>query len=276
MIYIMAHNKADLKLFYCDNFFDKKMFKFFLTEGSPLYKNEEKTKNLIKYIENNEFKTILEWKLQNYNPTLQKNKFLAPSIFYHCHINNFLENENLSYIGFLEYDLKFELDKNIANKLNQNFNFDNFSFTKEIKRKINENKNEKFVIFPSIRHTLSSLEKDSYITMKGVHWMRFFLNDYNTRFNVSIDYDNFLKKHQNELIPTQQSFICDIETFKNLCQYVFNFIEDYGYNTENEYSPRPATILDRCIGMFLFIKSLNYKNKYFIPLIHNHLSGGKY
>ena len=60
--------------------------------------------------------------------------------------------------------------------------------------------------------------------MSGKKWLDFFIHDYNKRYNTEYKYKTFLEKNKNELIPTQQSFICDIKTYEELSSYVFNFI----------------------------------------------------
>lgn len=249
MINIIAHNKVYFNNLYEDKSFDYNLYKFFLTEGR---KDKLDISDIIK---KEGFDVEKEWLMEEYNPYLQSNNFHAPSIFYHTHLNNTKFNDN--YIGFLEYDLKLS-----------------DGFTKSVKEILNKHKEDKFLIFPSVRHKLIKLDNQRLIKISGKKWLKFFIHDYNKRYNTEYKYKTFLEKNKNELIPTQQSFICDIKTYDELSSYVFNFISEYPNRAL--YSPRPSTVLERFIGLFLFIKSLEYKNVYKIPLEHKHSSGGVY
>ncbi len=249
MIYIVAHNKVDFNNLYVDETFDSNMYKFFLTEGRI------NKKDITKVIESEGFGIEMEWKLDKYNPKLQKYNFHAPSIFYHTYLNNFKFDG--TYIGFLEYDL--QLTSN---------------FSANIKEIVEKHSDNSFLIFPSIRHKLTRLDNQNTISMLGKSWLKFFLIDYNKRYNTSYEYSKFIKDHGNELIPTQQSFICDVDTYKLVSKYVYDFISDYP--DRSQYSSLPGTILERYIGIFLYILSLKCKNVYRIPLQHKHSSGGRY
>jgi hypothetical protein len=251
VIYIIAHNKINFSNFYVDETFDKSMYGFFLTKG----KDSTSSDAIVTKIKDEGFDVDLEWKLDIYNEKLQNQSFHAPTVFYHTYINDFEYKDN--FIGFLEYDLVL-----------------NEGTTKEYKELISKHQGESFMIFPSIRHKLSRLDKQRSITAYDKHWLRFFLGDYNKRFNTKIEYNKFLIENGNCLIPTQQSFICDIDTYKKLSKYVYDIITEFP--EREKYVPRPSTNLERFIGLYLFIESLSMKNVYELPLQHKHSSGGVY
>lgn len=252
MIYIMAHNKVNFNNFYVDKSFDKEIYLVFLTSG----KRGHNQTSLIEKIKNEGLGMTLEWELENYNKNLQLNTFHAPSIFYNTHVSGF-EFKN-DYVGFLEYDLSL---------------YD--GFTDKVKDIVNKHKGERFLIFPSHRHKLETLNKSTSITTQGTHWLEYFIKDYNNRFGTEYKRKEFVTKHKEEIIPTQQSFICDVITYKELSKYVYDIITKAGIN-QKKYAPRPSTNLERFIGMFLFLHSLKYGNTYSLPLTHHHSSDGKY
>jgi hypothetical protein len=255
MIYIIAHNRVIFKDLYVDKSFDKSMYGVYITEGRK--KNKTVTDNLIKSVHSEGLEMIHEWDLETYNPSLQNRTFLASTVLYHTHINEITGPHD--YIGFLEYDLSLDLGEE--------------SFTYKVKEIVTKHKNEPFIIFPSIRHKLGVLNKQGNITCGGAHWLKFFFDDYNKRFGTSFKHADFVNKHPNDLIPTQQSFICDIETYKAISKYVYDFIEDHG---NKSHSPRPSTTMERYIGMFMYLRSQKMDNVYKIPLKHKHGSGGSY
>ena len=271
MIYIIAHNRVDFDNFYCDNQLDKSMFSFFLTEGKK--KNIKISNALIDKISKENFSCVREWELGSYNNSLQKKRFFAPSILYHCHLNEFKDED--SYMGFMEYDLSFyermwyKTQWGIADKSPQTET--NISICDKIKELI---VNDEFIILLSARHKVAHLNSQKDIKFNNEHWFVAFFKDYNKRYGTSYNHVEFLKKYGETLVPTQQSFICDVKTYKQISEYVYNFINDYG--EINLYKPFPATILERFIGMYILLISNNINNVFHLPLKHLHASGGVY
>ena len=265
----MAHNRVDFDLYQRDKNFNNKTYQFFLTSGRA--KDSQKTNNLIEKIKSKNFKYISEWSLQNYDERLQKNYWNAVSIIYHSYINKIYRDK--THIGFLEYDLKFEIDKNVSTDeaISQDF-----SFTEEVNKKVSSNLGSRFIVLPSVRHKLGYLDKQHNIRSFGKHWLNFFLEDYNKRYLCNHSYQNILRDYSNILVPTQQSFICDIETFEQIGEYVSYFVNTHGITPSSNYQPRASTILERCIGMFILLKILPEVNSFVFPLIHTHASNGKY
>ena len=257
---------------------DKELFSFFLTEGAV--KDEEASDALIKKIHAEKHQCVLEWELPQYNHLLQRQRFFAPSILYHCHTNFIPVNPGWEYVGFLEYDLAFETDTHIAQKLGKSKSgIEDFSFCRLVKKIRAAHLGHSFIILPSIRHPLSRLDSQKDIKMKVQHLLEFFLWDYNKRYGTNYEYHQFVQDYGEHLIPTQQSFISDIRTAEQISAYTYNFIEEHGYkhqDIDQIYQPFPATIMERFIGMFIFLHTKNYANKYTIPLVHKHSSGGIY
>lgn len=254
MIYIIAHDKFEPKNFYIDKTFDKELYSVFLTAGKHS-KSESSINSFIKKINEAGFNTEKEWEFNNYNKDLQQRNFHAPSVFYHTHCNNFkFKNE---FIGFMEYDLVLDPGS-----------------TSRYKEIISKHTGDRFIIFNSIKHTLNGLHRQQDMTMQGERWLTFFINDYNQRFDDNINIDDFLHENSEELICTQQSFTCDIGTYKIIAKYVYNFISDFP--NRSDYLPRPGSILERFIGVLLYIVTKNYNNKYNLCLTHKHSSGGLY
>ena len=252
----MAHNEAMFNDLYADKSFDKDMFGFYVTEGRV--KNKKVTDALLKSIATEGFDTIQEWQFSEYNPVLQNKTFLASTVLYHMHSNS-VDSPN-DYIGFLEYDLSL----NLGDK----------SFCNQVKNIMGKHEGEQFIIFPSIRHTLNTLLKDTKIKIGNENWLQFFLKDYNKRYGTDYEYKSFVKEHGKCLIPTQQSFITDTESYKDISKYVHDVITEECLN--KGCSPRPSTVMERFIGVYMFLHSKKILNEYKIPLTHKHSSGGKY
>ena len=279
MIHIVAHNKINFDFLNTDASLDKNMFHFFLTEGKV--KNHSISDYLASEIVKRGFKYKLEWKLPIFNPELQRKRFFAPSALYHAHLNESEFSTDDKYSGIMEYDILPSIDKNLLEFVSSDIDIDNFSFSKVVSNIVAKHSTERFMIFPSIRHQLSRLDKQKNIKMAGQHWLDFFINDYNDRYNKgdNICIEEFRKCFGDKLIPTQQTFISDIETFKEIAFYVYDFIEYHGYrhdSIDTFYQPFPATIMERFIGLYMFILSEKNQNTYLVPLIHHHSSNGKY
>jgi len=261
MIYIIAHDKIHFDMYDTASSDSKEMYSFFLTAGKR--KHDSISNKLISDITKQGFKYKLEWQLPKYNGMLQEKRFFAPSVLYHFHLNSSTLISDEKYMGLLEYDLQHTLGV----------------FSNKVRRSIaSVANNERFIIFPSIRHPLSRLDNQKNIMMCNQHWLNFFIDDYNTRYSATINIKEFRKDFCDELIPTQQSFICDIETFKEIAEYVYCFIELHGYHHKNIdfiYRPFPATIMERFISLYAFILSQKMTT-FRIPLQHIHSSAGRY
>ena len=222
------------------------------------------TKSLLMLNENN-LNYIEECRLQLYNDLLQKQKYFAPTFLYHAHLNSNKIIKDKNYIGMIEYDIDFTLDNNESLNYNNNLiiNKENFNLYNEINRVINLNNNNDFILFFSIRHKLLSLSKQNSIKINDIHWLDYFINDYNIRFKTTYTKNAILEKYGTQMIGTQQSFLCSKPIFLKISKYVHEFIND---NINSKYEPRPSTLLERYISMFLLLETCN---KFYIPLKHN-------
>lgn len=210
---------------------------------------------------------IEERRLQLYNDLLQKQKYFAPTFLYHSHLNPNIIIKDKNYIGLIEYDIDFVLDDNESLNYNNNLTIDkyNFNLYNEINRIINFNNGNDFILFLSIRHNLATLSRQDSIRINNIHWLDYFINDYNKRFKTRYTKKSILEKFGNQMIGTQQSFLCSKLIFLKISKYVNEFIND---NINSKYEPIPATILERYISMFLLFEDCN---KFYIPLKHNAL-----
>ena len=227
--------------------------------------SEKIYEQFIMQLKNSKINYIEESKLTNYNYLLQKQKYFAPTFLYHSYLNPDIIIKNNNFIGLIEYGIDYILDCNESLTYNKNLNIDknNFNLYNEINKIINLNFNNDFILFFSVRHKLNDLNKQNFITINNIHWLDYFIQDYNKRFKKIYKKNDILKEYGNQMIGTQQSFLSSKYIFFKISKYINEFIND---NINNNYYPMPSTLLERFIAMFLLLENCN---KYYIPLKHN-------
>ena len=258
-LYIISHKFINMKHIPTDV---KKYTKIYLVKGYNVQDTDYQ--NLINKCKKNKLKYIEESKLTNYNSTLQKNKYFAPTMLYHSYINQDIIIDN-KYIGIIEYDiniLQLEINESIYYNKNITINYKSFNFYNEILKIINFNNNDNFFICLSVRHTLNRLFSQSSITINDKHWLHYFIEDYNKRYKKNYTIKQLLDLYGNKLIPTQQSFLCNRNMFHKISKYVNEFINTH---INAKFIPMPSTILERYIGMFIILSDCE---KFYIPLQH--------
>jgi len=258
-IFIIFHKEFFPDYYKKDPNFDSNLFHFMKTEGYMKNKDSQEEK-LSKLKE--QFTIHKESDFPFYNPKLQEQKYFAPTVPYHVYKNGL--HKNLSYIGFMEYDLRFESSSRIPS-LEKKFT----SFTDEIKYLINLQ--SPLVICPSIRWEVKKLlsQHEIKIRIDGVltNPILAVILDYNDYFKTCHRLEDFY----DEYIPTQQSFISDTETFDRVFSFISHLIDENRFDPKL-CIPRPSTILERYIGMALLLDPSPF---YSIPLIHEEISTKK-
>ena len=256
-LYRVVHRNINLNNF-PDNY--KNIINFYLVKGYNITENGYD--NFLQSILDKKINFIEERKLENYNDNLQKNKYHATTLLYHAYINKDISKNK--WVGMTEYDINFELKINDSINYNKNQTIDckNFDFKNEIQKIINFKKDQDFVICLSIRHKLKDLYKQKGISINNMNWLDYFIEDYNKRYKKQFTVSNILKLYEHKMLPTQQSFLCNKNMFNKISEYVYEFINSH---VNAKYYPRPATILERYIGMFII---LSEAEKFYIPLKH--------
>ena len=241
---------------------DKECDKIYYVKGYRA--SDEDYEKSIRILNERKLDYIEECKLNSYNDLLQKQKYHAPTFLYHSHLNQNKIIKDKNYIGLIEYDIDLALDRNESLHYND-ITIDNYNFNlyNEITRIINLSKDHDFILFLSVKHKLASLSKQDHIRINSIHWLDYFITDYNKRFKTTYSKKSILKKFGNQMIGTQQSFLCSKSIFLKISKYVYEFIND---NIHSKYEPMPCTILERYIAMFLLLEDCN---KFYIPLKHD-------
>jgi len=189
-----------------------------------------------------------------YNPLLQKKKYFAPSVLYHMYKNIDSIKDAPEFIGFLEYDFKFQFSCKDFKKLH-------LSFPKGRPCELIEKSLQKGVITVlSLRWRLQELNAQKQITVNGKHWLDFFLEEYNKFYSRNISKEDILRF--NIIVPTQQSFITDVESFRKIMEFPVYLIDN---SLLEKCYPAPATILERYIGLCISFSRLSIR-----PLLLTH------
>jgi len=182
------------------------------------------------------FEIIQESQMYFYNAKLQRDKYHGPSAIYHFYKNGLYKN--LDYIGFMEYDLHLEND------------------TSDF---IEKNLTGSVSILLSSRHYLSFLLTQQDITINGKPCIPQIIDDYNIFFFTNHTIEKALEG--NPIVGTQQSFICDKDTFERLGSFLTYLIE----KRKDVYYPRPSTVFERYISIFFHFE----KNRLYLSLKHS-------
>lgn len=250
VIFVVFHKYIIDRCYLNDLTFDKEHFIFI--KCNPKFPAE--------FNKNHGYQVIVEKDLPFYNPSLQSSDkpYMAVSAIYHVYKNEL--HKKYDYIGFMEYDLSLQPDKNSkAVSAIQDFS----RFTEQIDVMIQ--KSDKLIVPLSIRHTFKSLFEQKNIVLNGKNAMSQIVNDYNQFKQTSYSLNNLI--YQNPLVPTQQSFICDINTYNNLMKFIVYYIENKLAERPNSWK-RPSTIMDRCIGVSLLLDLEQNVNFQCVPLLH--------
>ena len=198
--------------------------------------------------------TLKESDFGEYDPSLQKKKYFAPSVLYHVYKNNWYPT---NYIGFLEYDFELKVSKRDCLKLGINPE----GFGESISQYLEEHLQKGRIIALSTRWRLQELNAQGSIKVGDVHWLTYFVKQYNLWCEASqVDKEALLK--ENPIIPTQQSFICDIESFKKIMKFIVYLIDN---SLLEKSRPIPATLLERYIGLCIHLCD---SEVVYLPLTH--------
>ena len=209
---------------------DRKNICLFKTEGY----DKVECKKLLQAYRNLGIRVIEENTLPFYNSILQPQKYHAPSAIYHFYKNNL--HKNLEYIGFLEYDL--EVSKSTIELIEASI------------------ESKKTAVLFSCQHRFSKLLKQNDITVNGKNAMLDAVSEYNKFFKTTHSHTKLLEK--DPFVCSQQSFICDKNTFIKLGKFLSYLIER---TPQPKYFPRPSTIFERYIAIFLEFQPNNVKTK---------------
>jgi hypothetical protein len=143
-------------------------------------------KNIEKHYTLNKYKVINEWELPIYDNTFQERGYNENSAIYHVYINNL--HKNYKYIGFFQYDMKF--NDNIINFLQENISETptNFYFSS---------------------HDFDFCTKK---TWGDPYTLNYVVKDYETFFNKS-----FNKNYQ---YPLFNSYVIPMESYEKIMKWV--------------------------------------------------------
>ena len=233
-LYIIYHKYIQPKFHEIDPGFDKNHVQLIQVSGY------EKSKRYPIDYSSEGYITHKESDFDFYNPSLQQKKYFAPSVLYHVYKNNWYPAK---YIGFLEYDFELKVSAKDATKLEIKTDFG-----PSVCRFIEDNLKEGRIIALSTRWTLRELNKQGSIRVGGVHWLTYFVQEYNKYSDTVLSKEALLQ--ENPVIPTQQSFICDVKSFKVMMGFIVHLIDN---NLLEKSQPMPATLLERYIGLCIHL-----------------------
>jgi len=150
-------------------------------------------KNIEKFYTQNKYKIVNEWELSIYDKTFQERGYNENSAIYHVYANNL--HKNYKYIGFFQYDMKF--NDNIIEFLQKNitqipiiFSFGCYSF--------------KFC---------------SYDTWNETDTLNYIINDYENFYKKTFTYNN------NNNYPLYNSYVIPNETYEKIMKWVIQLYD---------------------------------------------------
>lgn len=249
-LFIIYHRYIKPEFYEMDPKFDKEKIHLMQTSGYKKIEGYPKDYTSKGYI------THKESEFKEYDPSLQKKKFFAPSVLYHMYKNNWYPAE---YIGFIEYDFEFKISEKDAKKI---------GFTTScpsVCQFIEANLKKGRIIALSARWRLRELANQDFIKVGDTHWLTYFVQEYNKYLELNGETHKISKAallKENPIIPTQQSFICDVKSFKEVMGFIAHLIDNS--LTEGSF-PAPATILERYIGLCIYLSSAEVM---YLPLKH--------
>ncbi len=243
-LYVIYHKYINDAFLKCDPTFNHDEIHLLKTVGYT----GEKPKDYPDYI------TITDTVFPHYNAALQKKKYFAPSVIYHMYKHDVYDTP---YVGFMEYDSSLQLSKRDVQKIKSDVNLPQNSVSEFLRQHLKDN----CIIGLSCRWYLNDLYKQAGIKVGQSHWLDFYITEYNKFYTTPINKTVLLK--ENPLIITQQSFICNVEIFKKIMKFVAYLIDS---GKLDQGKPRPATVLDRIIGL---TAHLTDATMIYVPLEHH-------
>lgn len=177
---------------------------------------------------------IKEWEIGNtYNPDLQQKSYMAPSAIYHAYKNKL--HSRYDYVGFMEYDLIFNEDT-----------------TDAIQKLVDDN--DELIVPFSYQHPLKRLRGQGDIRMDNKNCIDHLFEMYNSHYKTN----HKIKKYESTLVTSQQSFLCDVNTFKRVMPFIVKIIDGKLCEKSGCFR-RPSTILDRAFGIALMLDKVEKK-----------------
>lgn len=192
------------------------------------------------------YRVAYEHMLPYYQDDLHDKQYMMPGVIYNVFMSRL--HAKLDYIGFMEYDIPLEPGT-----------------TAKINRLVNQKK--RCLIPLSYRNTFRRLCKQTDHQLGGRQCMTTILQDFNNYFATSYTMDELWER--NPVIVTQQSFITDRQTFSEVGEFlayiVHNKLAERRLETDWK---RPSTLLDRYIGLALYLLAPREPVIEAVPLTH--------
>jgi hypothetical protein len=180
---------------------DDILYKYFTFFG--VNKNIEKKIVGENPINLSKYKIINEWELPIYDSTFQERGYNENSALYHIYVNELYKN--YKYIGFFQYDMKFEENIQYDMKFEENIFEDN------IINFLQKNINETPKCFCDKTYTFNYCEWDEPNTLNYI------INDYENYFNKSFS--------RNNRYPLFNTYIIPVETYKKIMGWIIQLYD---------------------------------------------------
>jgi FkbM family methyltransferase len=174
------------------------------------------------YSKKKTYNNILEYKLDKYNPLLQKRGYMETSVYLHVYWNKLYKNKDM--VGFSQYDMKHSqiynnLDKKTIYLLNTN-------------KKIVRNGKWDPMMFPKIRN------------------LDFLIKSYNSYFNKSYS----IKQLENKPLSLRQTNIYPVKIYEKLCGWLEKLVDEiYPWSNQPPYETHFGSIggyTERALSIF--------------------------
>jgi len=165
---------------------------------------------------------ILEYKLDKYNPFLQKRGYMETSVYLHVYWNKLYKNKDM--VGFSQYDMKHH---NIYNNLDK----------------------ETIYLLSSNKLIVKNNKWDSLMFEK-LRNLDFLVNSYNSHFNKS-----YTKKElENKTLSLWQTNIYPVKIYEKLCGWLEKLVDEiYPWSNKPPYETHFGSIggyTERALSIF--------------------------
>ena len=248
------------------------MLLLFIIYHKILYDNfyktisDENKKNIIFYGVKDKVETkpsIYEYELPIYNKELQEKRYNESSAFYHIYENNL--HQNLSYIGFAQYDMIINNDA-----LNT------------VKNLISENPGKSiiFASFFAIEESKINLHGSLRLISEPLPIFGSILDNYNRFFSTDYKKDDIIKMPwimcNTFIIPVNmyEKYMTWLSAYftqeinqEELCRICF---ANYGFLDNGEMNINRGHLIEICTGLFLAIEVLEGAAIQYIDIEHEH------
>jgi hypothetical protein len=240
-VFVVWHKSLQESRYTCDPSFDHNRYVFL--KVNPRYTSQ--------YNAHFGYRVAYEHVLPYYQDDLHERTYMMPGVIYNVYMSRL--HAQMDYIGFMEYDIPLQPGT-----------------TALIQQLVNQRK--RCLIPLSYRNSFRRLAKQAIHRLRGRQCMFTILSDFNAYFNTAHTMEELWDS--NPTLVTQQSFITDRRTFGELGEFLAYVVHNKlaEARVSGDWT-RPSTLLDRYIGLALYLLAPREPVQVPVPLPHDSEQG---